>query len=175
MRIKMNTKENHKMRICSRCLTPVEKSPITGYPFYCKKHDEDIYGIETIMEYSNPYKAKDEFQEKEMEEHLEFGESHGTPNQFFQNMYWDGLFVGREYSRNHGLDTETKFVISVPADVVKAEEHEKYGLKHNGEELEMYACLERVFYRLEEAIEFVKLILRDFPGCYGKAEDWDKI
>lgn len=162
-------------RVCSRCLTPVEKSEVDEYPFYCKNHDEDLYGIETIPEEFNPYKAKDGDQEKEMEDHLEFGESHGTPNQFFQNMYWDGLFVGREYSRSRCLDTETKFVINVPADVIKVEDHEKYGLKHNGEEFEMYACLERVFYNLGEAVEFVKLILRDFPGCYGTSEDWEKI
>lgn len=162
-------------RICSKYLAPVEKSEVDGYPFCCKNQDEDLYGIETIPEEFNPYKKKDVDQEKEMEDRLEFGDPYDTPNQFFQNMYWGGLFVGSEYSRSHGLDVETKFVTNVPVDAIKAKDHEKYDLKHNGEELVMYACLERVFYCLGEAVEFVKLILRDFPSCYGTAEEWEKI
>lgn len=161
-------------RVCSRCLTPVEKSEVDGYPFYCKNHDEDLYGIETIPEEFNPYKKKDVDQEKEMEDRLEFGVPMAHPISSSRTCIW-GLFVGKEYSRSHGLDAETKFVTNVQVDAIKAKDHEKYDLKHNGKELVMYACLERVFYCLGEAVEFVKLLLRNFPSCYGTAEAREKI
>lgn len=43
---------SNRSRVCSRCGTKVEVSPIEvtedgGYPWYCPHHDEDLYSFET--------------------------------------------------------------------------------------------------------------------------------
>lgn len=35
-------------RLCRRCHTPVTKSEVDGYSYYCPEHDEDLYDFETI-------------------------------------------------------------------------------------------------------------------------------
>jgi len=36
-----------RVRVCHRCGTVVKKSFVKGYPWFCPKHYEDLYGIET--------------------------------------------------------------------------------------------------------------------------------
>ena len=44
-----------KVRVCHRCGTVVKKSFVKGYPWFCPKHYEDLYGIETdIIESAYP-------------------------------------------------------------------------------------------------------------------------
>lgn len=167
--------EDNRKRICFRCKNELEPSPVEGYSFYCPNCDEDFCKFETLVE--NPYEAKNPAQEEEIDRRLIFGNSHGNLNNYFQNMYLDNLFIGRQFYRERSIfePPDIKFVIQVPADAVKSEDHEKYGLHHNGESIDMYACLEREFPYMPEAFEFAELMLKEFPGCYGKAGDWDLI
>ena len=36
-----------KIRVCRRCRTPVKKSPVVGYPWFCPEHYEDLFDFET--------------------------------------------------------------------------------------------------------------------------------
>ena len=36
-----------KIRVCRRCRTPVKKSPVVGYPWFCPEHYEDLFEFET--------------------------------------------------------------------------------------------------------------------------------
>ena len=36
-----------KIRVCRRCRTPVKKSPVVGYPWFCPEHYEDLFDLET--------------------------------------------------------------------------------------------------------------------------------
>ena len=36
-----------KIRVCRRCRTPVKKSPVVGYPWFCSEHYEDLFEFET--------------------------------------------------------------------------------------------------------------------------------
>ena len=36
-----------KTRGCRRCGTPVKKSPVKGYPWFCPEHYEDLFEFET--------------------------------------------------------------------------------------------------------------------------------
>ena len=36
-----------KIRVCRRCRTPVKKSFVVGYPWFCPEHYEDLFDFET--------------------------------------------------------------------------------------------------------------------------------
>ncbi len=36
-----------KIRVCRRCRTPVKKSFVGGYPWFCPEHYEDLFDFET--------------------------------------------------------------------------------------------------------------------------------
>ena len=35
-----------KIRVCRRCKTPVKKSFVAGYPWFCPEHYEDLFDFE---------------------------------------------------------------------------------------------------------------------------------
>lgn len=38
---------SNRSRVCARCHSEVEVSPVEGYSWYCPRHDEDLYNFET--------------------------------------------------------------------------------------------------------------------------------